>query len=71
VKLRLVIAAFLCPILSALTLDVTPRRVMADESAVIRADGLQPNERITMQAELVDGAGQFLVVASGKVSDRR
>jgi dienelactone hydrolase len=38
------------------TLEVSPNRVMADESASIRATGLPPNERLTIRAELVDGA---------------
>ncbi len=40
------------------TLEVTPQRVMMDESAVIRASGLQPNERVVLRAALIDGAGQ-------------
>jgi hypothetical protein len=55
-------AACLCTggfgILTAQTLEVIPNRVMVDESAAIRAKGLEPNERVTIQAELVDGAGQ-------------
>jgi dienelactone hydrolase len=42
--------------LHAQTLEVSPNRVMADESASIRATGLPPNERLTIRAELVDGA---------------
>ena len=42
---------------SAQTLEVTPKRVMVDESASIRASGLQPNQRVTIRAELVDGSG--------------
>src|ERR1017187_8903426 len=38
------------------TLEVTPKRVMVDESASIRASGLQPNQRVTIRAEQVDGA---------------
>jgi dienelactone hydrolase len=38
------------------TIAVSPNRVMTDESASIRATGLQPNERVTIRAELVDGA---------------
>lgn len=44
--------------LLAQTIDVLPNRVMTDESATIRVNGLQPNERITIQAELADGAGE-------------
>jgi dienelactone hydrolase len=38
------------------TLAVTPSRVMLDESATIRATGCRPNERLEIQAELIDGA---------------
>ena len=41
----------------AQTLEVSPNRVMADESAAIRIRGLDPNERVTIGAELTDGAG--------------
>ena len=42
--------------LHAQTIEVRPNRVMADESASIRATGLQPNEHLAIRAELVDGA---------------
>src|ERR1035438_10779288 len=42
--------------LHAQTLEVSPNRLMADESASIRATGLAPNERLSILAELVDGA---------------
>jgi dienelactone hydrolase len=38
------------------SLDISPPRVLADEIAVIKADGLEPNERVTIRARLVDGA---------------
>jgi dienelactone hydrolase len=41
---------------SSQSLEVTPRRVASDENAVIRATGLDPNERVTIRAELADGA---------------
>ncbi|MGA2130970.1 MAG: acyl-CoA thioesterase/bile acid-CoA:amino acid N-acyltransferase family protein [Bryobacteraceae bacterium] len=41
--------------LHAQTIEAVPRRVMVDQSASIRAAGLQPNEHITIRAELVDG----------------
>lgn len=44
--------------LSAQNLQILPSRVMVDESAVIRATGLQPNEHVVIQAELVDGRGE-------------
>jgi hypothetical protein len=37
--------------------EISPNRVMADESATILVHGLDPNERITLRAELTDGAG--------------
>jgi dienelactone hydrolase len=56
------------------TLTVTPSRVLSDESATIRAGGLPPNEKITLRAELVDGAdhhwesqAEFLADAQGTV----
>jgi dienelactone hydrolase len=42
--------------LHAQTLEVSPHRVMIDQPASIRATGCQPNERLTIQAELIDGA---------------
>lgn len=42
----------------AQTLEVTPRQVLVDESAVVRAAGLAPNEHISIQAELRDGRDQ-------------
>ena len=59
---------------SAQTLEVIPNRVLMDESAVVRASGLQPNEHISIQAELVDGKGntwtsqaEFVVDAQGAI----
>lgn len=43
--------------LRAQALQVIPNRVLLDESPAIRATGLQPNERITIQSSLKDGAG--------------
>jgi len=61
-------------IASAQTLEIIPNRVLVDESAVIRAKGLEPNERISIQAELVDGAdepwssqAEFIADAQGAV----
>ncbi len=42
--------------LQAQTIEVSPDRVMTDESVSIRAAGLRPNERVAIRAELVDGA---------------
>ena len=61
-KLIRVLTACVClTTLSALhaqTLEVIPNRILSDEYAAIRASGLQPNERVTIRAELVDGGGQ-------------
>ena len=38
--------------ISAQSLEVVPARIMADEAAAIRATGLEPNERVTIRAEL-------------------
>jgi dienelactone hydrolase len=57
-----VVAACLCAsafcALRGQTLQITPSSVLSDETAAIRATGLQPNETLTIRAELVDGAGQ-------------
>jgi hypothetical protein len=37
---------------AAQTLEVSPQRVLTDEPVVIRASGLQPNERVTIKADL-------------------
>jgi dienelactone hydrolase len=57
-RLRLVLfLAFLaCFGLHAQTLEVSPNRVMVDQPVSIRATGLQPNERLAIRSELVDGA---------------
>lgn len=61
-KRFLLVAVCICAsgsaILPAQTIDVLPNRVMTDESATIRVKGLQPNEHITIKAELADGAGE-------------
>jgi dienelactone hydrolase len=59
-KFRFLLAACLCacavPTLSAQKLEVTPPQALCDEVVVIRATGLPPNEPVTIQAALVDGA---------------
>ncbi len=42
----------------AQSLQVNPSRVLLDESATIRASGLDPGERVTIRSELTDGAGE-------------
>lgn len=63
---------------SGQTLEVVPARVLEDEPAVIRATGLAPNERISIQAELRDGGGQpwsaeveFIADAQGVIDTSR
>ena len=46
-----------CLGLRAQTLEVSPNRAMMDEIATIHATGLQPNEHVSIHAELIDGAG--------------
>jgi dienelactone hydrolase len=42
----------------AQTLTITPNRALSDRIVVIHASGLQPGERVTLQADLADGDGQ-------------
>jgi dienelactone hydrolase len=73
-----IVAACLCMCdsgaLRAQTLEVTPSYILTDETATIRASGLQPNEAVTIQGALRDGAGnqwtsqaEFLANAEGIV----
>jgi dienelactone hydrolase len=58
-NVKVAIAAYLgATAACAQILDISPRRVLMDEVAVIKASGLEPNERITIRARLVDGADQ-------------
>lgn len=45
-------------LLASQALEVAPSRALVDEQPVIRAKGLQPNERVTIQAQLTDGGEQ-------------
>lgn len=72
--LPLVIGGALAHVAAAQSLEVLPARAMIDEVVTIRATGLTPNERVTIQAELTDGGGQpwashadFLADAQGAV----
>src|SRR5689334_1598061 len=47
-----------CGTALAQTLEVNPQRVLSDEPVVIRATSLQPGERVTIKADLEDGAGE-------------
>lgn len=59
-KFRAFLAASLCMstfcALRAQKLEITPAQALSDEVAVIHASGLPPNEVVTIQATLVDGA---------------
>ncbi len=77
-KKRFILAAYLgtgaLSVAFAQTLEVVPNRVLADESAVIRASGFAPNEDVSIQAELTDGAdeswssqAEFIADAQGVV----
>jgi dienelactone hydrolase len=78
--LPLVIIAglLLAAVVTAQSLEVLPVRLMADEAAAIRATGLDPGERVTIRAQLTDGAGQnwasqadFVADAQGAVDATR
>jgi dienelactone hydrolase len=51
------------------TLEVSPPRIMADESAVIRARGLEPHERVAIRAELTDGGAQVWASEADFIAD--
>jgi len=60
------------------TLEVIPNQVLVDESAAIRVTGLQPNQHVSIQAELADGEGhtwasqaEFIADAQGVVDTAR
>ena len=55
--------------ISAQSLEVVPARIMADEAAAIRATGLEPNERVTIRAELTDGGAQGWASQADFVAD--
>ncbi len=50
-------------------LEVTPARVMVDESATILASGLEPSERVTISAELTDGSDAHWIAQADFVAD--
>lgn len=60
--------------LAAQTIEVTPSRVLIDQPAAIRITGAQPNERLAIRAELIDGAdgrwasqSEFIADAQGVI----
>jgi dienelactone hydrolase len=64
--------------LQAQTLTIAPDRVLADQSSVVRASGLRPNEHVTLKADLIDGERQrweseadFVADAEGNIDVSR
>ncbi len=53
------ICAGACGATSAQTLQVTPNPALADQAVTIHVSALQPGERVTIEASLVDGADQL------------
>lgn len=60
------------------TLEISPNRALMDEVVVVRATGLAPNERVSIRADLVDGAGapwssqaEFVADAQGVIDTSR
>jgi len=60
---------FACLSLPAQKLEVAPSRVLIDEAASIRVTGLKPSERVTLRAELVDGADERWTSQADFVAD--
>lgn len=56
-------------IAAAQTFEVSPNHVMPDDPAVIRVKGLEPKEKITIEADLVDGAGEAWSSSADFVAD--
>ena len=55
--------------LSAQVLQVTPAQVMVDQPATITITGLQPRQRVTLEADLVDGASQTWASQADFIAD--
>ena len=58
-----------CSVLFGQTLEVMPDRVLLDETAAIRAHGLEPNERVAIRSELEDGVGERWTAQADFVAD--
>jgi dienelactone hydrolase len=58
-------------ILLAQKIEVTPNRILLDESAAIHVTGLQPKERVVIQASLVDGGGQSWASRASFIADEQ
>jgi len=54
---------------SAQTLEIVPARALVDEVVAIRAKGLQPSEKVTIRAELTDGAEAHWAAHADFVAD--
>jgi dienelactone hydrolase len=72
-KCVLATAVWICAnafgVAQAQTLQVSPSPAMNDEAVAIRATGLQAGERVTIQAELVDGSDAHWVSKANFVAD--
>lgn len=59
---RILLASFVWLVIPAAvlpqSLKISPGRILVDEGATIRAEGLNPNEHVTLRAELVDGGNE-------------
>jgi dienelactone hydrolase len=72
VNVKLAIASWLgMLIVFGQTLDISPRRVLIDEGAVIKASGLDPGERVTIHARLTDGGDHVWSSKAEFVADER
>lgn len=74
-RLASTLILFLISIAHAQTFEVLPSQILIDQSATIRATGLQPNEHVSIRSELVDGQGhgwaaeaEFVVDAQGALN---
>ena len=68
-KISLRTILFVPTVVRAQTIEVVPNRVLQDEIAAVHVGGLQPKERIVIQASLVDGAGQSWTSRAAFVAD--
>jgi dienelactone hydrolase len=72
VKLWVLAAASLCACtLQSQTIELIPDNVLSDEVAVIRAMGLPPNGRVTIEGRLSDGGGHSWISQAEFSADDR
>jgi dienelactone hydrolase len=70
VNIGIAIAMYLgTAVVFAQTLDITPRRVLMDEVAVIKASGLVPGEHVTIRGRLTDGVDHAWAAKAEFVAD--